>query len=231
MQLFIGTLVLLFLQPATSKMASFLELPDPMCKSGKVSLDGNVCCAGYCGECNDYPTCSSVRGQHSENSCCKSAVESMECGHGARANVCLKKCSKSAPPCIMDFEFEEPSGTHAGADCNKGAKAIQDWRDRAEKAVAAGVRSAACTAEALTGDRDSGYRGMQTRTRSGERCMRWDAQTPHEHDYGHDTYPNSGTEFHSYCRNPGDHNTKRNTIWCFTDNPNVRWESCDPMPC
>ena len=46
-----------------------------------------VCCAGYCGECTDYETCKSVRGQDSENACCHSAVHKMACGGGAAANV------------------------------------------------------------------------------------------------------------------------------------------------
>merc|ERR1719491_1826457 len=97
--------------------------PDPMCKSGVVSIadgDNQVCCAGYCGECTDYPTCSKVRGQNSTNACCKSEVKKMECGKGAAANVCLKKCSESLPPCIMeDGEVKKlaPPKTNAADDC------------------------------------------------------------------------------------------------------------------
>merc|ERR1719174_3182065 len=47
--------------------------PDPECKTGVVSLPGTpkpdgpqVCCPAYCGECADYPTCASVKGQASE---------------------------------------------------------------------------------------------------------------------------------------------------------------------
>lgn len=87
-------------------------LPDPHCKTGIVSLKlQNVtgkprsCCAGYCGACNDYETCKSVRGQDSENACCASKVFEMRCGN-APANVCLKKCSESVPPCIMDVDID-----------------------------------------------------------------------------------------------------------------------------
>merc|ERR1719428_2657183 len=74
-------------------------LPDPKCHSGVLSVASNigqpqVCCAGYCGECSDYPTCMSVRGQNSTFACCKTPVYEMRCGN-APANVCLKSCSES----------------------------------------------------------------------------------------------------------------------------------------
>merc|ERR1740117_390710 len=75
-------------------------LPDPMCKTGVVSLklgeNPQSCCAGYCGECSDYKTCESVRGQNSKNACCATAVYEQRCGKAA-ANVCLKKCSEAVP--------------------------------------------------------------------------------------------------------------------------------------
>merc|ERR1719492_12949 len=101
-------------------------LPDPTCSSGLIAIKEagkpQVCCAGYCGECTDYPTCGSVRGQNSTNACCKSKVYDMRCGN-APANVCLKKCSESVPPCIMEdaltIPAANPSQRTAGADCNK----------------------------------------------------------------------------------------------------------------
>merc|ERR1719204_302392 len=110
-------------------------LPDPKCHTGviaaKVLGETQVCCAGYCGECSDYPSCGSVRGQNSTNSCCKTQVYQMRCGNAA-ANVCLKKCSESVPPCIMDegeiFTPPDPSTRTAGSDCNEAA---EDWRLKA----------------------------------------------------------------------------------------------------
>mmetsp|Transcript_13351 Transcript_13351/g.24859 ORF Transcript_13351/g.24859 Transcript_13351/m.24859 type:complete len:160 (+) Transcript_13351:77-556(+) len=113
-------------------------VPDPTCKTGVISVpDGQtqVCCAGYCGECTNYPTCKSVREQESENACCKDSVASMECGKGAAANVCLKKCTESVPPCIMDtttYVAPDPDAKTAGDDCNK-AKA--DWDAKAAAAM------------------------------------------------------------------------------------------------
>jgi len=115
--------------------------PDPKCHSGVISLpfkgteDPQVCCAGYCGECTDYPTCGSVKGQDSANACCASKVLAQSCDKGAPANVCLKKCSESVPPCIMDgFKFEEPDpdARNAMTDCNE---AVPNWMVEAKSTV------------------------------------------------------------------------------------------------
>mmetsp|Transcript_101961 Transcript_101961/g.195701 ORF Transcript_101961/g.195701 Transcript_101961/m.195701 type:complete len:162 (+) Transcript_101961:85-570(+) len=113
-------------------------VPDPMCKTGVIALaeqgKDQACCAGYCGECSDYPTCKSVRGQDSTNACCKSEVVKMKCGAGAPANVCLKSCSESVPPCIMDelvFDITPPT-RNAADNCTK-AKEI--WKKMADSAV------------------------------------------------------------------------------------------------
>ena len=120
-------------------------LPDPMCKTGVISLpDGSAkpqsCCAGYCGECSDYKTCESVRGQKSKNACCRTAVYDMRCGKAA-ANVCLKKCSEAVPPCIMDKdEIVIKAPTRNAAD--NCTKAVPDWRAKAANAVKAGEAAA-----------------------------------------------------------------------------------------
>lgn len=114
--------------------------PDPKCHTGKISLplpdDTQVCCAGYCGECTDYPTCGSVRGQDSKNACCASEVKKMSCDAGAPANVCLKSCEEAVPPCIMPkgekFEMPDPDARNAKDDCNE---AIPDWMSKAKNAV------------------------------------------------------------------------------------------------
>ena len=118
-------------------------LPDPKCATGVISMKGGpketqVCCAGYCGECSNYPTCSSVRGQNSTFACCQEHVYGARCGAGTPANKCLKKCSESVPPCIMDedtFAYKAPAYTrNAGSDCNE---AVADWRLKVEAATKA----------------------------------------------------------------------------------------------
>merc|ERR1719201_3281667 len=118
------------------------SLPDPTCATGVISLKvgdkPQSCCAGYCGECTDYKTCESVRGQDSKYACCASAVYDMRCGK-APANVCLKKCSEAVPPCIMDkdeIKIETPK-RNAADNCTK---AVPDWRKKAENAIKAGEK-------------------------------------------------------------------------------------------
>lgn len=143
-----------------SRSLNAANLPDPGCKSGIMSLAGvgpdpQVCCPKYCGECSDYPTCATKQGGSnaqlaeaakgasflqfdpegaSAAACCASKVAEMECGKGAPANVCLKKCSESLPPCIMEAgeKFEMPAVTSAAEDCNE---AIPEWMEKAELAV------------------------------------------------------------------------------------------------
>merc|ERR1719401_2707687 len=124
---------------AAAKSLETAGLPDPMCSTGTISLKQagkpQVCCAGYCGECTDYPTCKTVRGQNSTFACCATPVYDRRCGSAA-ANVCLKSCKESVPPCIMDeretFTTPDPSTRTAGEDCNE---AVADWRQRAKTAT------------------------------------------------------------------------------------------------
>merc|ERR1719384_2737275 len=110
-------------------------LPDPNCHTGVIAMKEKgkpqVCCAGYCGECSDYPTCMSVRGQNSTFACCKSQVYASRCGN-APANVCLRSCAEAVPPCIMEdgevFTTPDPATRTAGSDCNQ---AVTDWRAKA----------------------------------------------------------------------------------------------------
>jgi hypothetical protein len=119
------------------RVADALALPDPHCKTGVVSIGTKkqVCCAGYCGECTDYETCKSVKGQDSKNACCATAIHEMSCAGGAPANVCLKSCTESVPPCIMpegeEFVFPETE-RNAGDDCNN---AVPDFMKAAQSAI------------------------------------------------------------------------------------------------
>lgn len=79
--------------------------------------------------------------------------------------------------------------------------------------------------EKLTGLRGANYLGCQSMTISGLTCMKWTDQTPHEHKWTPDKYPNLGD--HSFCRNPFD----QDTIWCMTTDPVTRWEYCEPYTC
>ena len=79
--------------------------------------------------------------------------------------------------------------------------------------------------ETLAGDDGYEYKGCQTRTRSGYQCQPWVSHYPHEHHFSDsDFYEETMEEAGNKCRNP-DHD---DTIWCYTTDPDQRWEFCDP---
>jgi len=78
--------------------------------------------------------------------------------------------------------------------------------------------------EAMLGKNDILYRGCQRKTRSGRTCQRWNSQTPHAHSNTPINKPGEGVTS-NYCRNP-DHDM---TIWCYTMDPNKRFEWCDAL--
>ena len=106
----------------------------------------------------------------------------------------------------------------AKAEAEAAAKAEAEAKAAAEKAAA----EQTCD-ETLRGVGDEGYRGCQTKTRSGRTCQNWDSQTPHHHTRRNEAKGSAGN---NYCRNPDG----EPTIWCYTTDPNKRWEFCDPLP-
>jgi hypothetical protein len=86
--------------------------------------------------------------------------------------------------------------------------------------------------ETLSGNKDEGYRGCQTKTLSGRTCQAWtksDGITPvidtHKHSQTQKTKPGKGLGPHNYCRNPDG----EKTIWCYTTDKKQRWELCKPL--
>ncbi|XP_056016399.1 uncharacterized protein LOC125673359 [Ostrea edulis] len=65
------------------------------------------------------------------------------------------------------------------------------------------------------------YRGYRNITESGRSCQKWQTQTPHAHNY--DVFRLAQE---NYCRN-----FDREEPWCFTNDPNVRWELCGVKVC
>ncbi|XP_030627339.1 plasminogen [Chanos chanos] len=76
-----------------------------------------------------------------------------------------------------------------------------------------------------TGDGTS-YRGIISVTTSGKACQVWASQTPHKHSRTPENYPCKGLEA-NYCRNP---DNEKNP-WCYTTDPDTRWEYCDVPRC
>jgi integrin beta 3 len=86
-------------------------------------------------------------------------------------------------------------------------------------------RSSDTGEEALKGNNDTGYRGKQTKSRTGKNCTNWADSVTHTTKI----YPDAGL-VKNFCRNPApDEDAK--TIWCFIEGgtPLHFWEYCDPL--
>ena len=59
------------------------------------------------------------------------------------------------------------------------------------------------------------FAGTVSETKSGKTCQKWTSQDPHNHD--------NVIGDHNYCRNPD----SGEGPWCYTTDPNSRWEYCD----
>jgi len=89
-----------------------------------------------------------------------------------------------------------------------------------------------CDDENMIGQGGSGYRGCQSKTLSGLTCQKWGVQTPNQHVYTPENFPNSNLRGHNFCRNPsvleGDE-----MPWCYVEGTGTsttkRWEYCQPI--
>jgi integrin beta 3 len=82
------------------------------------------------------------------------------------------------------------------------------------------------------GDSCQEYRGFQTMTRKGLECQGWaDFGEPHEpwEQYDLREFPDRLGPIlkDNYCRNPDA--SREYTIWCYTTDPNTRFDYCDPI--
>ena len=73
------------------------------------------------------------------------------------------------------------------------------------------------------------YKGYLNITEEGLPCQRWDAQFPHEHDdTDAENFPDDSlSDANNYCRNPDSDERP----WCFTTDPEIRWQFCHIEPC
>ena len=68
------------------------------------------------------------------------------------------------------------------------------------------------------------YRGCVNITVNGRTCQNWLSMEPHQHDRVPIHFPNQGLGDHNFCRNSDYEGVK---AWCYTTDPDVRWELCD----
>ena len=76
------------------------------------------------------------------------------------------------------------------------------------------------------------YTGDISVTVNAKTCQRWPDQSPHSHSYNHPNYFQDATlaDASNYCRNPLDPDgvTLSDSLpWCYTVDPDDRWEYCD----
>jgi len=76
------------------------------------------------------------------------------------------------------------------------------------------------------------YTGSVSQTVSGRQCQRWSSNSPHvlNSDYTDDKFAEgSRAAAANYCRNPDA--SFDAGVWCYTLDPNVRWERCNVPLC
>ena len=83
------------------------------------------------------------------------------------------------------------------------------------------------TADCFSGQ-GRGYNGTMSTTISEKTCQAWNVQAPHQFILPSIQYPEIAGG-HNYCRNPG--SRAPNGPWCFTTDPDTRWEYCDVQKC
>jgi len=110
-------------------------------------------------------------------------------------------------------------GKPSQLDCDAAAAAIYTYLS--------GAKAQLCD-ETLSGTGGEGYRGCQSKTRSGKTCQSWESQHPWPHSNTASKHPGKGLGNHNYCRNPDGGSTS--TIWCYTMDEDTRYEYCDPLP-
>ncbi|XP_011933448.1 PREDICTED: apolipoprotein(a)-like isoform X4 [Cercocebus atys] len=70
------------------------------------------------------------------------------------------------------------------------------------------------------------YQGTSSTTVTGRTCQAWSSMEPHQHNRTTENYPNAGL-IRNYCRNPD----PVAAPYCYTMDPNVRWEYCNLTQC
>ncbi|XP_078658685.1 plasminogen-like isoform X2 [Branchiostoma floridae x Branchiostoma belcheri] len=89
------------------------------------------------------------------------------------------------------------------------------------------LNATAGSSECWSGPSSGGYRGNLSEAASGRTCQRWDEQAPHTHTFFSWLYPDADL-VENFCRNP---DNGPGNPWCYTTDPDTRWEYCDVQPC
>eukprot|EP00928_Gymnodinium_smaydae_P087023 TRINITY_DN71386_c0_g1_i1.p1 TRINITY_DN71386_c0_g1~~TRINITY_DN71386_c0_g1_i1.p1 ORF type:complete len:959 (-),score=180.30 TRINITY_DN71386_c0_g1_i1:83-2959(-) len=129
---------------------------------------------------------------------------------------------------VGGFMLALKSGQCKGISLSQTGQAVgmSAAKAAASKAADAVKGSNNAKSEKTTAPFQEDYRGGQTRTLTNRLCQRWDSQgQPHNHTTTPENFPDAGLE-QNFCRNP---NGTATSIWCYTTEPEKRWEQCSPM--
>ena len=147
-----------------------------------------------------------------------------------RAKRAAAETSRSAANADGSAETRDENASVGQRNTAKRDDDEDDKNTAASSGVFASAEHPECD-ETMYGARGAGYRGCQSVTRSGLTCQSWSAQTPHQHAFDEDEGffsrgGESAADAKNHCRNPdgGD------SIWCYTTDPNIRFDYCDPRP-
>jgi len=77
------------------------------------------------------------------------------------------------------------------------------------------------------------YVGHTSVTVNGTTCQAWSSQSPHRHSNDNDyQFPDgSAVAAVNYCRSPWGDRYFHTGLWCYTTDPNKRWEACNVPDC
>ncbi|XP_049760988.1 plasminogen [Elephas maximus indicus] len=133
---------------------------------------------------------------------------------------CVTKCEEETEFICRSFQYHSKEQQCVIMAENRKSSTINRRRDVIlfEKKI--------YLSECKTGNGKS-YRGTMAKTRSGLACQKWSDNFPHVPKYIPEKYPSEGLE-ENYCRNP---DNDQHGPWCYTTNPDVRFEFCDIPEC
>jgi len=196
--------------------------PAPYECAARWGTDDNSCKKGCKNGARDFAEWKQFMKELEEKEAEKKAAEEKAAAEKAAAEKAAAEKAEAEAKAKAEAEAaaKAEAEAKAKAEAEAAAKAEAEAKAAAEKAAA----EQTCD-ETLTGS-GADYRGCQTKTRSGRTCQNWDSQTPHHHSWRNEAKGSAGN---NYCRNP-DGDTTTLTIWCYTTDPNKRWEYCDPLP-
>eukprot|EP00929_Paragymnodinium_shiwhaense_P098088 TRINITY_DN59627_c0_g1_i1.p1 TRINITY_DN59627_c0_g1~~TRINITY_DN59627_c0_g1_i1.p1 ORF type:complete len:772 (-),score=151.40 TRINITY_DN59627_c0_g1_i1:271-2586(-) len=142
--------------------------------------------------------------------------------------TCEWACTSDGRPVVRCIYSFDPDGVHDFADsglshCMISSQCTAKMREEIKVVCVPQPTAPQDCDEQLLGIQGDAYRGCQLHTRSGRLCQKWSSQEPHQHTLG---ISESGLGAHRYCRNPD----KSDTIWCYTSDPLVPREYCEPLP-